>query len=167
MIDIAKAKELLQYDKDSGVFTWKVDRAANVKAGSIAGGIDSKGYVQIRVSGRLVLAHRLAWAFVHGAWPASHIDHIDRNPRNNSIGNLRLCTHAQNHQNTGVRYDSSSGVTGVSYIKRSKKWLAHVCVNQKRHRLGLFETMEEAVQARILGKAKLHTFHPMQSPEGE
>lgn len=166
MVDITAAKELLAYDPESGLFTWKVGRGGGVKPGTTAGSLDSKGYVQIKVNGRLVLAHRLAWAFTRGDWPAGHLDHIDRNPKNNAIANLRQCSHAENHQNVGLRVDSSSGVTGVSFIKKSSKWLAYVCVNQKRHRLGQFDTFDEAVRARIAAKAKLHQFHPFQAVEG-
>jgi hypothetical protein len=166
MIDLEEAKRLLDYDRETGVFRWAVGRGGLARAGSVAGSTDSKGYRQIRIFGRYQLAHRLAWAFVHGSWPGLHIDHVDRNPQNNAIANLRLCTHAQNHQNTSVRSDSTSGVTGVSYVKRSAKWLAYINREGKRHRLGLFETCEQAIQARLVAKPVVHTFHPIQEQKG-
>lgn len=162
MIDLKKAKSLLDYNQETGVFRWAVDRGGFARAGSIAGNTDSKGYTQIRLERRLVLAHRLAWAFVHGYWPDHNIDHIDRNPKNNSIFNLRACTHAQNHQNTGIRSDNTSGVTGVSYVKRSGKWLAYINRDGVCYRLGLFESMADAVCARLAAKQSIHTFHPTQ-----
>lgn len=163
MIDLEKAKKLLNYDQETGVFRWAVGRGGFSRAGSIAGSTDSKGYRQIKIDGRLFLAHRLAWAFVHGGFPNGHIDHIDRNPQNNTIKNLRLCTHAQNHQNTSVRADSTSGVTGVSYVKRSAKWVAYINLEGKRHRLGLFDSIDQAIKARLEAKPVVHTFHQVQS----
>ena len=162
MVDIELARSLLSYDAESGLFHWKVDRGGRTKAGAIAGSADSKGYIQIRLGEKMVLAHRLAWAFVFGDWPAGHLDHKDRNPKNNAVENLRLCTRVQNHQNTGVRADSTSGVTGVSWVKRNKKWLAYINHDGRRHRLGLYESKESAIAARLEAKRSLHDFHPYQ-----
>lgn len=162
MMNIDAAKELLAYDRETGAFTWRVSRGGSAKAGSRAGSIDTRGYLQIKVHGRFIFAHRLAWALEHGAEPDSDIDHIDRNPLNNAIANLRLCTHAENHQNTGLRSDNSSGVTGVSYVKNSGKWLAYINRDGRRVRLGLFENFDDAVAARLKAKAEIHSFHPTQ-----
>jgi len=162
MITKQRLEEVLNFDRENGVFTWKIYRGGTKKVGDVAGTIDSKGYRQIRIDGVTYLAHRLVWLLVHGAWPSHHIDHIDRNPLNIHESNLRKCTHAQNHQNEGLRSDSTSGVTGVSFIKRSKKWLAYINVENKRIRLGQFETFDEAVAARIQAKKNYHTFHPHQ-----
>lgn len=153
---------LLDYDRATGEFRWIRSMGGKAKAGSIAGATDSKGYTQIRVSKRLYLAHRLAWLYVYGEWPRKHLDHIDRNPKNNAIGNLRECTHAENHQNVGVRSDSSSGITGVSFSQISGKWLAYITLSGKTIRLGLHETLESAIAARSKAKKKYHTFEAMQ-----
>lgn len=163
ILNVARLRELLSYCPETGIFIWKIWRGGPAVAGSIAGGTDSKGYRQIKLDGRLHLAHRLAWLYVHGEPPTGHLDHIDRNPKNNAISNLRLCTHAENHQNTGIRADSTSGVTGVSFNKPSAKWLAYISKNGRRHRLGLFETIDDAVAARLAAKAQIHTFHPIQA----
>jgi len=158
-----RIEEVLHFDSENGVFTWKIYRGGIRKIGDKAGSIDSKGYLQIRIDGRTYLAHRLVWTITHGKWPDHHIDHIDRNPLNIRPENLRACTHAQNHQNEGVRSDSSSGITGVSFVKRSGKWLAYINVDGERKRLGLFEKFEDAVEARVIAKQKYHQFHPHQA----
>lgn len=157
-----RLRELLQYCPETGVFLWKIRRGGPAVAGSVAGGTDSKGYRQIRLDMRLHLAHRLAWLYVYDKFPEDHLDHIDRNPKNNAIANLRECTHAENHQNEGVRSNSSSGVTGVSFIKASSKWLAYINKDGRRHRIGLFDSLDGAVAARLNAKEELHTFHPFQ-----
>ena len=151
-------RELLLYDEVSGQFTWRHTMGGKARAGTVAGSRDSKGYTQIKVNGRLHLAHRLAWLYVHGEWPKGHLDHIDRNQTNNAIGNLRPCSHAENHQNTGVRSDNTSGATGVSFNAKSGKWLAYINVNGKRVRLGLFASLGAAVLARATAKRKHHAF---------
>lgn len=158
MIDQRTCLELLEYDARTGIFTWKKSMGGMAKAGSVAGATDSKGYRQIRVNGRLYLAHRLAWLAVHGEFPALHLDHIDRNPMNNAINNLRECTHAQNHQNVGVRADSTSGATGVSWLKACNKWLAYLNLDGKRYSLGRFDNITDAVNARNEAKVKFHAF---------
>lgn len=144
-------KNQLLYEEGTGIFK-------RIRTRKVAGSKDSKGYTQIKVNGKLFFAHRLAWLYVHGHWPDGHIDHVDRDPQNNSIGNLRVCTHAQNHQNTGRRADNTSGHTGVSFIKNSGKWLAYINTNGIRHRVGLFIAKEDAVAARECAKKTFHKF---------
>ena len=153
---------LLEYDKSSGIFKWKESRGGYAKKGMVAGGVDSKGYVQIKINRKLYLAHRLVWLVEFGQFPKMHIDHVDRNPKNNAIQNLRLCTRFENQQNVGVRKTNTSGHVGVSYVKRSNKWLSYISVNKKTVRLGLFESIGDAVDARTNAKSKFHTFHPYQ-----
>jgi hypothetical protein len=160
---INELQDVLSYCPNTGQFTWKMFRGGKARDGTAAGSFDSKGYLQIKINKKLQLAHRLAWFFVHGEWPNGHIDHIDRNPKNNAIKNLRLCSHSENHQNTGVRADNSSGVTGVSWLKRNKKWLAYINKNGVRHRIGLFRDIDSAISARLDAKKQFHTFHPKQA----
>lgn len=161
-MNVEELKKILDYDQGTGVFTWKEFRGGSAKAGSVAGSIDSKGYVQIKIGRRLHLAHRLAWLWVHGVLPDSHLDHIDRNPGNNAICNLRPCTRNENHQNLGIRANNTSGTTGVSWVARSQKWLAYINAGGVRKRLGLFDSKSDAIEARLKGKVELHRFHPTQ-----
>ena len=167
MIDKSRVLSLLDFDEIEGVFRWKQWMGGTAKKGSISGAIDSKGYRQIRIDGRLYLAHRIVWLITHGEWPDHHIDHIDRNPLNITPSNLRKCTHAQNHQNVGVRSDNSSGVTGVSFLKKSGRWLAYININRKRIRIGEFEDFEDAVKARLEAKKEVHLYSPNQIHKGK
>jgi hypothetical protein len=150
--------ELLDYSPSTGLFFWKVTRGGSAKRGTIAGSYDTKGYLQIKIDGHLYLAHRLAWLFVMGRWPVSHIDHIDGRPANNRIENLRLCTHAENHQNVGIRADNTSGVKGVSWNRKAGKWLAYINVQGRRNRLGLFAEKDAAISARLDAERQFHPF---------
>ena len=80
-----RLREVLDYDPDTGVFTRKVRTASSVKVGDVAGSLNGKGYIRIRVDGRLYFAHRLAWLYVHGEWPVDQVDHINGIKNDNRI----------------------------------------------------------------------------------
>ena len=105
-LTVAELKDCLIYDENSGVFTRRRGKLAGKVAGS-----DHAGYIAIRVKGRQYLAHRLAWLYSYGEWPSREVDHIDRNPSNNRIANLRAATRAQNVQNSCVYRALPKGVS--------------------------------------------------------
>lgn len=139
-------RETLHYDPETGVFTWRVPPARNVKNGSVAGCLTSHGYIQIGVKNRLYAAHRLAWLYVYGKWPTNLIDHINGVRSDNRITNLREATSAENQYNILKAKNNTSGVKGVTWSKQHKKWRAQCRVNGKNHRLGLFADICEAEQ---------------------
>lgn len=145
-------KKLLDYDAETGIFVWKErnNKAFNTHyAGKVAGRFDKKGYVSIDVKPVKVhcLAHRLAWIYVHGVNP-TELDHINKDKSDNRISNLREVEHINNSRNYNLRKDSLSGVNGVCFHKRYKAWRARIKVNYKCIHLGMFQTFDEAVNAR-------------------
>lgn len=150
-----RLRELLNYDPETGVFTWRVSRRATARPGSVAGTITPKGYRAIWI-GANYRAHRLAWLYVYGVWPTHEIDHIDGNRANNAIANLRDVTRSVNHENLRrARSDSAHGFLGVSPFK-GKWWKARITVNGKWQHLGTFKTPEEAHAAYLEAKRRLH-----------
>lgn len=147
-------RSALNYNPDTGIFTWKVSTSNRVKVGDIAGSRRGDGYLQIMIQSRLHKAHRLAWLYVHGVWPEDQIDHINRNRIDNQISNLREVSHKQNNQNKGKAGNNTSGHTGVCWHKQKSKWQTHIKHNRKRIHLGYFATIEEAVAARKAGELK-------------
>jgi hypothetical protein len=77
------------------------------------------------------------------------VDHINRNPLDNRKSNLRLCTASENNVNQKRRKDNKSGHRGVSWYSTPKKWAADIKYNDKRHFIGLFSHIEEAIGARL------------------
>jgi hypothetical protein len=134
----------LSYDMNTGIFTWKMPLSKAVSAGSVAGSIATKGYRRISIGGVTYAAHRLAWYYVHGEWPAHQIDHINGVRDDNRICNLRVATPSQNVINSAVRSDNSSGVRGVSWHKRMNKWTARINIDKKTIWLGAYATKEDA-----------------------
>ena len=117
-------------------------------AGAIAGHISINGYVQVRVNGKLDYAHRIIWQMLNGDIPnGCEIDHVDTNPQNNLISNLRLATSSNNKWNTNKPCTNTSGFKGVSLNKRTGRFTAAYKKNGKQNHLGYFDTAEEASEA--------------------
>jgi hypothetical protein len=146
MITAEELRELLDYDPEAGVFTWRVSRGGCV-AGSKAGSPDRDGYIRVSLNKRFYGAHRLAWLYVHGEWPSHEIDHINCDSADNRIANLRPATRSQNKANTGPYRTNTSGVKGVHWHVRAARWVARVQVNGREKHLGCFTNIEDAAAA--------------------
>lgn len=131
----SRFQKFLAYDPVTGVFRWKVDRCRRGSMGTIAGSINGNGYRSIWIDGRQYLAHRLAWLFVHGAFPTGMLDHINCDRADNRIENLREATYAQNSANRRLNKNNSLGVKGV-YRTRSGRYAASIRINGKLKHLG-------------------------------
>ena len=150
-----RLRHLLDYDPETGVFTWLV-RRGRAAAGSVAGCVHSEGYVRVKVDGATHVAHRLAWLFVYGEWPKQEIDHINRVKTDNRIANLRDVSRRENALNVGVFSNSTSGVTGVYWCKREGKWLTQITVFGRDQHLGYFADFNDAVAARHAAEMEVH-----------
>lgn len=146
---------ILSYDPESGQLTWRADRG-RVFAGQRAGSPNhsrGKTYIQVKIDGFFYKAHQLAWLFCYGEWPDTNIDHIDGNGANNKICNLRKCTMSQNKANSKIYKNNSSGLKGVFFDKKTKKYRVSIQKDKKRYCLGRFNSLDEAA-AVYLSKAK-------------
>lgn len=128
--------------------------------GKPAGRMNNHGYweVAVRCSGshRLFQAHRVVWLLAHGRWPKEDIDHINTNKADNRISNLREASRGENLRNARISTRNSSGVKGVSFDKRSEKWLAIVMCDGKTARLGLYDSIADAERAVRFAREQLH-----------
>lgn len=151
MITQQQLKEVLHYCPETGVFTWLMNRRS-VKKGAVASHVwtsnDGKRYIQIRVYGRLDYAHRLAFLYMTGEFPEDEVDHQDGNGCNNVWSNLRAVTHAENTKNVRKTSANTSGVTGVVWDRKNKKWRAQIGYRGCNCPLGRFHDKEEAIAAR-------------------
>ena len=134
--------ELLKklFDYSEGNLIWIVNKG-RAKKGMIAGSKDNKGYMQLKLNQKVYRLHRLIWLW-HGKDLPEQIDHIDRNPLNNKIENLRASSNLTNQWNT------SKSDNGVSFHKASKKWRARIKINNKEFYLGIFSDKNEALKVR-------------------
>lgn len=159
MLTQEKLKEYLHYNPDTGLFTWLKYKQRPSKIGSIAGTIRSDGYRSICFFEKQYFAHRLAWLYMMGIFPAEDIDHIDNNRLNNKWNNLRACNQSQNNQNyKKAKVDNSTQFLGVSYRKESNKYRARIMINGKSISIGDYDTAKKAHEAYLIQKRKLHEF---------
>lgn len=157
MITHQRLLELIAYDPETGSFTHRQQRRG-VRKGSRAGSRMPIGYWNVRVDGEQFYLHRLAWFYVHGTWPDSEVDHINRDKGDNRIANLRLASHHENTLNRPVYANNTSGSTGVTFDKARGKWKA--CIFGDKY-IGRFATKEEAVAARdAAAKREYGAFFP-------
>jgi hypothetical protein len=138
-LDIKMIAERLSYCPLSGELTWK-ENFHRSRVGKVAGSVKAGGYIHIRIGGCSYNAARLAWLLHYGHIDSNlQIDHIDRNPTNNRINNLRLVTASVNLFNRSTKYGTpryyTKHETGKFQAQRNDKYL------------GLFETAEAAAEA--------------------
>ena len=139
--------ELLNYDPDTGVFTWRVFTSSRTAAGSVAGTIKQDGYISIKIEGELFRANRLAWFYMTKKWPSFLIDHANTLRSDNSWVNLREASKSDNGFNRGPQRNNSVGFKGVYQRKDNGKFSATIWKSGKKMPLGCFDTPEEASDA--------------------
>lgn len=155
-------KSILNYNKETGCFTWNESLGKRIHAGEKAGYLNSNGYWRITIKKNVYPAHRIAWMYIYGSWPKHDIDHINRDRSDNRISNLREANRAENCQNKSIACNNTSGHQGIVWHKAKMRWQAQITINGKQIYLGRFKTIDEALTARINAKSIMHTFHPSQ-----
>lgn len=146
-LTLDRLKELLSYDPETGLFEWRVTKIGKARAGARAGVVTDHGYVSIGVDGRRYYAHRLAWYYMKGEWPARLVDHKDLDGLNNTWDNLRLASKSQNGANSRLSKRNRSGLKGAYWDKSRRTWFSTIRVNGKTIGLGYFSSAEEAAAA--------------------
>jgi len=154
-----KVKELFEY-RDGALF-WQnrtVDSLGRDKTylnGKPAGSLDSYGYLQTKIDGKLYLNHRLIFFMFHGYLPVQ-VDHDDNDRSNNRIENLRPASQNQNQHNALLRKDNTSGIKNVCWNKRQKTWVVRINVNKVPKNIGCFKDLELAELVAIEARNKYH-----------
>ncbi len=162
-------KELFDYDPLVGVVMWRprlvrpgerfawIDTKHNRHyAGRPAGRVAGAGHIYIGIThprgdgarAYRYPAHWIAWAYCHGEWPRSRLDHKNGKPADNRLANLRLASPLQNAWNASRRRDNSSGYRGVTWANDRNQWRAFIQVNRQKINLGCFDTINQAVAVR-------------------
>ena len=149
-------KTHLHYSPDSGEFTWIAPNphARRIRVGDRAGRSLKSRYIQIGISGKYYLAHRLAFLYMTGKFPHKTVDHINGDPSDNRWKNLREVTNQDNSRNSAKSLRNTSGVIGVTWNAGVNKWIANIC---GKH-IGCYADYQEAVDARKAAETT-HNFH--------
>lgn len=147
-----EVRKFFKYDLETGI-------VYDIFTSEEASYSDITGYKAINRHGYKMPTHRLIMLYMLGKkFPKSEIDHIDHNRSNNSWSNLRIVCRQTNSRNLSKHKANTSGFTGVSWHKTKCKWRAHIMVNYKQIHLGLFNKMEDAIEARKEANTKFK-FH--------
>lgn len=155
-------RSILSYNNNTGQFLWRSHRK---HAGKEAGYTTHLGYRRILIHQKQVLAHRLAWLYVYGEWPSHILDHIDGNPSNNAISNLRLASSAINAHNRR-RGTNPTGLLGVQTRLRKNEvvYRATIRVAGKAIQLGTYDTADKAYAAYVAAKMTYHEGSTLPAP---
>lgn len=121
-----RLRQALHYDPNTGVFTWCVERRGPKTKNRIAGSIAGSKYRIISIDGERFPASHLAWMYMTGQWPDGLIDHINQNKIDDRWCNLREADHSTNRANTGLRSSNTSGIKGVHFDRRFRKWAMQI-----------------------------------------
>ena len=143
-----KLQSLYNYNPETGVVTRKTS-AGGHHIGSPVGYLRPDGYYNVAIDRKHYKLHRVIWMLVYGQDPGPlDVDHINVNPSDNRLCNLRLDDRSLNKANHGGYSNNSSGFNGVSWCPSRSRWVATANDGKKTKFLGRFITIEEAVEAR-------------------
>ena len=143
-----------RYDETSpSGLRWAVRRSNRIKVGDVAGSRNNEGYWAVtRHGNKSVRAHNVVWEIHNGPIPEGMtVDHIDRNPSNNKIENLRLATasaQCHNRRNWG---------RCMKWVKKNKcSYEARFTLKGKTIHVGSYKTEQEAHIAAISRRLELY-----------
>jgi hypothetical protein len=117
-----------------------------MKKGAKVGTKIERGYIRTHIKRKPTLVHRIIFMMHHGYLPEM-LDHIDGNPSNNRIENLRSVTCSQNNLNRGKHKRNTSQYKGVTWVARIKKYSTRIAIDGKRFFLGYFDDPQKAHKA--------------------
>ena len=144
-----EVRQHLDYDPETGELRWRVRRGGR-RVGRPAGAArKTHSRIVIGINGKKYLAHRIIWLWVYGYFPENVIDHIDRDPSNNKLSNLREVSQLCNMRNSKIDKRNKTGVTGVFWDEKNGKWLSNIRLADKTKYLAYCSDFTEAVAHRL------------------
>lgn len=172
---IEALREFLRYEPETGNLYWlprdakwfTADRHCKGwnrrNAGRLVVCSGRLGYSVVHIYSRTFLAHRVIWAIVHGEWP-DEIDHIDGDPTNNRLENLRAVSRQENARNLPAFRTSQRGELNIRHLPKKKfspeRWeviLQRPSEGSKKRKV--FHSLDEARAFRDAALAEAG-FHP-------
>ncbi|MBE4946315.1 MULTISPECIES: HNH endonuclease signature motif containing protein [unclassified Enterobacter cloacae complex] len=128
---------------------WIAGPSRNVRAGQEAGGLLASGHYRVKLNRKSYKVHRIIWLLANRKWPSKFIDHIDGNPKNNSLSNLRDVSPQENQRNM-------RRAKGYCWHKGHSKWMASIRDGERQIFLGYFNSEKEARAAYLTAKISVH-----------
>ena len=161
MLTYDRANELFHYEPSSGKLFWKKRTNGNIPKDLEARSKDNRyGYLRVNIKGKIYMVHRVIM-ILSGieVGDGLFVDHINHDRTDNRLENLRVVTKEQNTRNLSLYKKNKTGYPGVYQHETTKRYIAHIRVNNKKLHLGCFKTLEEAAAARAEAEIK-YGFHP-------
>ena len=152
-----EVSKYLEYNPETGEIIWKSLKNVRGKVKSLAGTKMRDGRRVVGFNRKRYMSYRLSWLLFYGVLPTGVIDHIDGNPLNDKIENLRDVSRSVNQQNQRKAHSTNkSNLLGAAWHSWSEKYQSTIHVNGKQRHLGTFDTAEEAHAAYLKAKRDLH-----------
>ena len=158
VVDQDRVRDLFNYDPESGIVIRRMSQSGSGPVGSVVGSPDKDGYLVVRIDYKQYKLHRIIWLWMTGRWPDPEVDHENHIHDDNKWKNLRRATRLQNSRNRTISKNNTSGVCGVSWVKRDEKWRARIWVNGKVRHLLYTDDYDAAVTAREAAEVE-YGFH--------
>lgn len=155
-IDLDYLRSTFSYDPETGVFARVIARHPRAVLGPGCVKTRADGYQSVCVNTYRFDLHRIIWLYHYGTVPPCTIDHINGNPQDNRIANLRLATPSQNEWNKPAQRRNVTGRKGVIFSKTTGKYSARISAHKKSYHLGTFATADEASAAYADAAKRLH-----------
>lgn len=143
-----EARTFLAYKPREGIFVYTKKIRGGRAVGERAGSICHNKYRLICINQKRFYEHRLAWFWKYGVFPKGILDHVNGDPGDNRLCNLRLISYSHNSAwRKGLNKNNTSGFRGVIWIKRASLWHASIKVNRETHSLGCYKAPTLAARA--------------------
>lgn len=149
-MDYEQATALFRYDEETGFLWWKKTGMGR-QISKPVGCMDHLGYKRVMVDYKMYLTHRIIWLLNYGEWPKDQIDHIDRDPSNNRLNNLRDVSRSINSRCAKTKYHTRSGERGITV-----NGCGTVSLKLQGKTIGTFNTLREARQAKEKHNADIY-----------
>lgn len=164
----AATGSLIHKERSRDGFSRQCDYNRHLRiVGRQAGALNASGYIWVWISGHRYAAHRVIWLMVTGnlpSYPEFVIDHINGNTVDNRIENLRCVKARENDINKAVSINSKSGVHGVCWKTRERRWMVKINVHGKAYYGGSFVQKDDAIEARKKLESRFGEVRPDRPP---
>jgi hypothetical protein len=153
----AEFLRILRYEPATGRLLWKSGMGNMAKANREAGSVHQQGHRRVMFRGKSYYTHRIIFLLHQGHLP-EQIDHIDHDPTNNRLENLRAATNKENGRNRSAGKNNTSGMVGVGWNKKDRRWIARIKINGQLKYLGSYSEKSDAIEVRRQANID-HGFH--------
>jgi len=163
---LTQERALALFEYRDGILIWKPRplsdfnsvrgfRGWNTKFPGKIAGCNKHIYSVVGISAVNYLQHRVIFLMHHGYMP-EFLDHIDHDPKNNKVENLRPADKSQNNMNRPVQKNSPSGHKNVHWNKQHEKWMVRVQKDAAVVFGGLFSSVEAAAERAAQLRGQIH-----------